>query len=132
MQFFLPRPCQIMNQSAGKGRSWSQNSAVRARACVPTAWLWRRIGIRRFQTTEDYEKPLANPKVDAVAISTPVSTHFPLAVQALEAGKHVLIEKPLAASSAEAEALIEAADRRKLVLMVDQSFVYTSAVRKIG
>ena len=80
-----------------------------------------------IQVTGDYHQLLGNPRVDAIAISTPVSTHFPLAMQALQAGKHVLVEKPLAASSAEAETLIEEADRRKLVLMVDHSFVYTSA-----
>jgi predicted dehydrogenase len=85
-----------------------------------------------IQVTGDYHQLLGDPRVDAVAISTPVSTHFPLAMQALQAGKHVLVEKPLASSSAEAEALIEEADRRKLVLMVDHSFVYTSAVRKIS
>jgi predicted dehydrogenase len=85
-----------------------------------------------IQITEDYQTLLANPDVDAVAISTPVSTHYPLAIQALQAGKHVLVEKPLASSSAQAESLIEEADRRKLVLMVDHSFVYTGAIRKIG
>jgi predicted dehydrogenase len=85
-----------------------------------------------IQATEDYQALLANPDVHAIAISTPVSTHFPLAMQALQAGKHVLVEKPLASSSAQAESLIEEADRRKLVLMVDHSFVYTGAVRKIG
>lgn len=85
-----------------------------------------------IQIAGDYTQLLVNPSVDAVAISTPVSTHFPLALQALQAGKHVLVEKPLAASSAEVEALIEEAERRKLVLMVDHSFVYTSAVRKIS
>ena len=85
-----------------------------------------------IQTTEDYQALLANPDVHAIAICTPVSTHYPLAMQALQAGKHVLVEKPLASSSAQAESLIEEADRRKLVLMVDHSFVYSGAVRKIG
>ena len=85
-----------------------------------------------IQVSEDYQTLLANPDVHAIAISTPVSTHFPLAMQALQAGKHILVEKPLASSSAQAESLIEEADRRKLVLMVDHSFVYTGAVRKIG
>ena len=69
--------------------------------------------------------------VDAVAIVTPVSTHFDLAMRALEAGKHVLVAKPLAASSEESLRLVEAADHRHLVLMVDHTFVYTGAVRKI-
>ena len=85
-----------------------------------------------IHATQDHRELLANPKVDAVAISTPVSTHFSLGMEALRAGKHVLIEKPLATSSEYAEALIEEAERRGLVLMVDHSFVYTGSVRKIG
>jgi predicted dehydrogenase len=74
---------------------------------------------------------LADNNVDAIAIATPVSTHYSLAMEALRAGKHVLVEKPLAASSEEAVELIEAAERRQRVLMVDHTFVYTGAVRKI-
>jgi predicted dehydrogenase len=74
---------------------------------------------------------LADPSVDAVAIATPVSTHFDIGMAALRAGKHVLIEKPIASSSDQAQALIEEAERRRLVLMVDHTFVYTSAVGKI-
>jgi predicted dehydrogenase len=69
--------------------------------------------------------------IDAIAIATPVSTHFELSRAALQAGKHVLVEKPLAANSAQALQLIEAAEKRKRVLMVDHTFVYTGAVRKI-
>ncbi len=82
-------------------------------------------------TTTDYQDMLANPRVDAVAIATPVSTHFEFGLAALRAGKHALIEKPLAATSDQALSLIEEADRRKLVLMVDHTFVYTGAVRKM-
>ena len=64
-------------------------------------------------------------------IATPVSSHFELAMQALRAGKHVLVEKPLASSSEQARRLIDEADRRGRVLMVDHTFVYTGAVRKI-
>jgi predicted dehydrogenase len=74
---------------------------------------------------------LAEPTVDAVAIATPVYTHFDLALAALRAGKHVLVEKPMTRTSAEAAQLIEEAQRRKLVLMVDHTFVYTPAVRKV-
>lgn len=73
----------------------------------------------------------ADPAINAIAIATPVTSHFELAMQALKAGKHVLVEKPLALSSDRAERLIEEAARRKLVLMVDHTFVYTGAVRKI-
>jgi predicted dehydrogenase len=82
-------------------------------------------------TTTDHRELIANPAVDAVVIATPVSTHFELAMQALRAGKHVLVEKPLTATSEEGERLIEEADRRQRLLMVDHTFVYTSAVRKI-
>jgi predicted dehydrogenase len=84
-----------------------------------------------IQVTMDYSVLLANPRIQAIAIATPVSSHFDLAMQALQAGKHVLVEKPLASSSEQVSALIEEAERRKLVLMVDHSFVYTGAVRKI-
>ncbi|MBI2833250.1 MAG: Gfo/Idh/MocA family oxidoreductase [Acidobacteria bacterium] len=69
--------------------------------------------------------------VDAVVIATPVSTHANLAMAALEAGKHVLVEKPLASRSEDAERLIEEAARRGLTLMVDHTFVYTGPVRKM-
>ena len=83
------------------------------------------------QTTTDYVELLRNPEIDAIAISTPVTSHFPLAMEALKAGKHVLVEKPMTASSEQGMRLIEEAERRKLVLMVDHTFVYTAAVRKI-
>ncbi len=83
------------------------------------------------RTTEDHGDLINHPAVDAVVIATPVSTHFELAMQALKAGKHVLVEKPLASASEQARRLIDEADRRRLVLMVDHTFVYTSAVRKI-
>ncbi len=83
------------------------------------------------QTTTDYRDLLNNPAIDAVAISTPVCTHFDLALAALKAGKHVLVEKPMTASSEQALRLIEEAERRGLTLMVDHTFVYTGAVRKI-
>ncbi|HEY7302937.1 MAG TPA: Gfo/Idh/MocA family oxidoreductase [Bryobacteraceae bacterium] len=83
------------------------------------------------KVSADYRDLLRNTQVDAVAISTPVSTHFPLAMEALKAGKHVLVEKPMTASSDQALRLIEEADRRNLILMVDHTFVYTGAVRKI-
>lgn len=84
-----------------------------------------------IQTTTQVEELLDNPAVDAVAISTPVSTHFDLGMQALRAGKHVMLEKPMTTTSEQSLALIEEAERRNLVLMVDHTFVYTGAVRKI-
>jgi predicted dehydrogenase len=83
------------------------------------------------KTTPDYRQLLADPELDAVVVVTPVSTHFNFAREALEAGKHVLIEKPFTTTTSEAEQLIELAARKRLTLMVDHTFVYTGAVRKI-
>jgi len=85
-----------------------------------------------IRTTRDAAELIQDPAVDAVAIATPVSTHFDMAMTALKAGKHVLVEKPLASSCGEGRRLIEEAARRRLVLMVDHTFVYTGAVRKIA
>jgi predicted dehydrogenase len=81
--------------------------------------------------TNDIKELLADSTLDAVVIATPVWTHFPFAQQALTAGKHVLVEKPLTSSVAEADRLVELAERLGLTLMVDHTFVYTGAVRKI-
>ncbi|MDZ8079535.1 MAG: Gfo/Idh/MocA family oxidoreductase [Nostoc sp. DcaGUA01] len=84
-----------------------------------------------IQITQDCQDIFTDPKIDAVAIATPVSTHFELALAALQAGKHVLVEKPMTTTSEQAMRLIEEAEKRKLVLMVDHTFVYTGAVRKM-
>jgi predicted dehydrogenase len=84
-----------------------------------------------IKTTTDYRELLTDPSIDAIAIATPVSTHFDLASQALQAGKHVFVEKPMTATSEQATRLVEEAARRNRVLMVDHTFVYTGAVRKM-
>jgi predicted dehydrogenase len=83
------------------------------------------------RTTTDYRDVIADANVDAIAIATPVSAHFTIATHALEAGKHVWVEKPLCATSADAETLVREAARRTLTLHVDHTFVYTGAVRLI-
>ncbi|MDT4969366.1 MAG: hypothetical protein QOJ64_4103 [Acidobacteriota bacterium] len=83
------------------------------------------------QTTSDYRQLISDPKLDAVVIATPVSTHFSFAREALQAGKHVLIEKPFTANVAQAEELIQLAEQNHLTLMVDHTFIYTGAIRKI-
>jgi predicted dehydrogenase len=82
-------------------------------------------------TTGHYDDLLKNPNIDAIAIATPVRTHYELALAALRAGKHVLVEKPLAQSADLVRHLIDEADRRDLTLMVDHTFLYTPAVQKI-
>ncbi|MEH2348503.1 MAG: Gfo/Idh/MocA family oxidoreductase [Nostoc sp.] len=84
-----------------------------------------------IQVTKDCRDIFTDPQIDAVAIATPVSTHFELALAALQAGKHVLVEKPMTTTSEQAMRLIEEAEKRNLVLMVDHTFVYTGAVRKM-
>src|SRR5262249_49914299 len=69
--------------------------------------------------------------IDAIVIATPAHTHYDLALGALKAGKHVLVEKPMVQTSSQAIRLIDEADRRNLLLMVDHTFLYTPTVRKI-
>src|SRR5450755_2698015 len=81
--------------------------------------------------TGSFDEVLADPAVAAVAIATPAATHFELVRAALEAGKHVLVEKPLTASAAEGEKLAALAQRSGLVLMCDHTYCYTPAVQRI-
>src|SRR5881296_2138586 len=74
---------------------------------------------------------LTSPEIDAIAVVTPVSTHFDLAKVALENGKHVFVEKPFTSTTQQAEQLIELANRKNLRIMVDHTFLFTGAVRKI-
>jgi predicted dehydrogenase len=83
------------------------------------------------KTTASFDEVLADRDVDAVAIATPVRTHYALALAALEAGKHVWLEKPMAETSVQARRLVDEAQRRKRVLLVDHTFLYTGAVRKM-
>ena len=83
------------------------------------------------ETTTRFEDVLNNPAIDAVAVATSVRMHYEFARKALEKGKHVLVEKPLTASVSEAECLLNLAAKRDLRLMVDHTFVYTGAVRKM-
>jgi predicted dehydrogenase len=81
--------------------------------------------------TTSYDVVLADPEIDAVVIATPVSSHFGLVARALDAGKHVFVEKPLAASSREAHDLLERARERGLVLMPGHTFLYSPPVNLI-
>lgn len=85
----------------------------------------------QVRTSSDPSEATGSPDVDAVAVVTPVWTHFDLAKAALENGKHVFVEKPFTATSEQAERLIELAERKRLQIMVDHTFLFTGAVRKI-
>jgi predicted dehydrogenase len=83
------------------------------------------------EVTTDATEVLRSPHIDIVAVVTPVWTHYELAKAALENGKHVFVEKPFTATAAQAEELIELAERKNLKIMVDHTFLFTGAVRKI-
>jgi predicted dehydrogenase len=83
------------------------------------------------EVTSDFDALLKDSRVDAIAIATPVSSHYALALQALQAGKHVFVEKPMTATAEQSQRLIDEAARRNLILAVDHTFVYTGAVRKM-
>lgn len=84
-----------------------------------------------IKTTTSVADLLADTSVDAVIIATPVHSHFEIAMAALKAGKQVLLEKPITSTAEQAKQLIDEADARGLVVMVDHTFVYTGAVRKM-
>lgn len=89
---------------------------------------------RRFPaitTTTDYQDLLRDPSIDAIAVATPVNTHFEVGMAALKAGKHLWLEKPMTETSLQARKLVDEADKRKLVLHVDHTFIYTGAVMKM-
>jgi predicted dehydrogenase len=90
----------------------------------------RRVYPSLHVTTDDREV-LTSPGIDAVAIVTPVWTHYELARTALENGKHVFVEKPFTSTTRQAEELVELAARRNLRIMVDHTFLFTGAVKKI-
>ena len=83
------------------------------------------------QTTTEFAGILNDPSIDAAALATPVHTHYALAVQSLEAGKHTFIEKPMATSSDQCRELIDLSEARNISLMVGHTFVYTAPVLKI-
>ncbi|SKB93840.1 Gfo/Idh/MocA family protein [Daejeonella lutea] len=86
-------------------------------------------GIRNYSDAGDL---INDSTIDAVVIATPVFSHFPLALKALEQGKHVLLEKPMTSTVEEASILIDLAAKKGLTLMVDHTFLYTGAVQKIN
>jgi predicted dehydrogenase len=81
--------------------------------------------------TSDSSELLSSPDIDAIAVITPVWTHFELAKRALQNGKHVFVEKPFTSTSSQAEELIELAEKNNLQIMVDHTFLFTGAVRKV-
>src|SRR5678809_1166703 len=119
-------PNLVRNFMAAPGSSVVAVADLREERLQPLRKLYPSL-----KTAKDAGSIINDPAVDAVIIATPVSSHFELALAALKAGKHVLVEKPLATTSDQARKLVDEAAARKLVLLVDHTFVYTDAVRKI-
>jgi predicted dehydrogenase len=97
----------------------------------PSALARAKKNYPSLEVTTSSDDILKSTEIDAVAIVTPVWTHYKLAKAALENGKHVFVEKPFTSSSEQAEELIDLADRKNLKIMVDHTFLFTGAVRKI-
>lgn len=119
---------------------WGPNLArnIRASEGVELRWVCdldferaRRLAQGGATATTSFDDILDDRRTEAVVIATPVATHFPLAAAALRAGKHVLVEKPLAGSYEDGALLVALAEEHELVLMCDHTYCYTPAVRKI-
>ena len=111
----------------------TEGTAVTAVADLDTKKL--ELVQRRYpgiKTTTHFQDLLQDPTIDAIAVATPVSTHFELGMAALRAGKHLWLEKPMTETLLQARKLLDEADRRQLTVFVDHTFIYTGAVRKMG
>ena len=84
-----------------------------------------------IEVTINSDEVITAADIDVVAVVTPVSTHFELAKKALQNGKHIFVEKPFTSTSAQSEELVELAEKKKLLIMVDHTFLFTGAVKKI-
>ena len=115
-------------------RNLHETDGVEVRRCVDLLPERRAAASKRYPTVQvsaEADDILTDSEIDAVVIATPVFTHHALAKRALEANKHVLVEKPITRTVKEAEELIQLAKSRQVVLMVDHTFVYTGAVRRM-
>lgn len=81
------------------------------------------------QVTDKYQDIVSNKNIDAVVISTPAETHYQIAMASLQSGKHVLLEKPMALKKTHARALYKLADKKKLILMIDHTYLYAPEIR---
>jgi predicted dehydrogenase len=116
-------------------RNFAELPSVRVAALSDLKSSQLELVSRRYpsiKTTTHFEDIIANKSIDAVAIATPVGSHFELGMAALKSGKHLWLEKPMTETSHQAEMLVEEAEKRSLTLFVDHTFIYTGAVRKMG
>jgi predicted dehydrogenase len=97
----------------------------------PSARMRAQKAYPHINVVSDLAELISSPEIDAVAVATPVWTHYELAKAALENGKHIFVEKPFTSNTAQAEELIDLAAKKNLKVMVDHTFLFTGAVRKI-
>jgi predicted dehydrogenase len=90
-----------------------------------------KLAYPKIEITSDYNEVINSPHINAVAVITPVNTHFELSRKALQMGKHVFVEKPFTCTVEQAEELIELAEKKNLKIMVDHTFLFTGSVKKI-
>ena len=120
------------------GPNWLRNFAALEGATLAYGCDMNKDRVKKYARqypatvfTETFTDLLADPALDAIVIATPTSSHFALAKAALEAGKHVLIEKPMTGSTAEATELVALAKKKNLQVLVDHTFAYTPSVARI-
>ena len=110
-----------------------EGSQVRAIAEVnPTARVRAQKAYPQVHVTPNASEVISSPEIDAIAVVTPVWTHYELVKAALESGKHVFVEKPFTSNVAQGEELINLAQQKNLKIMVDHTFLFTGAVKKIS
>jgi predicted dehydrogenase len=115
-------------------RNFAELTAARVTAVADLSPKKIELVERRYpgiKATTDFQELLRDPAIDAVAIATPVSTHFDLGMAVLKSGKHLWLEKPMTETSLQARQLVDEAEKRGRVLIVDHTFIYTGAVRKM-
>lgn len=115
-------------------RNFQESGSARVKYVIEKDQARRALVQLRYpeiKTVAALDEVLHDQELSAVVIATPVNTHFDLALQALQAGKHVLVEKPLTDKTETCRRLMAEAAKRQLVLMVDHPFIYSSAVNKI-
>src|SRR5882672_10559825 len=115
-------------------RNFAELSAAKVVAVADLSPKKIELVQRRYpgvKATTDFQELLRDPAIDAIAIATPVSTHFELGMAVLKSGKHLWLEKPMSETSLQARKLVDEAEKRKRVLIVDHTFIYTGAVRKM-
>lgn len=122
--------CGYWGPNVLRNFSSQQNCWVKFVADInPERQAYVKNNFPRSEAVGDYAELLADPEVDAVIVATPASSHYAIAKQALESGKHVFVEKPLATNVADAEALVALAASKSRILMAGHTFLYNPAVR---